>query len=80
MDVQTQRALAHPKRTEILGYLLQQRGREGMGEGELADSLDLAAPQVRYHLTVLCDAHLISHTDDLQSGAVGRYVAVPAGK
>jgi predicted ArsR family transcriptional regulator len=80
MDVRTQRALAHPKRTEILGYLTHKRDEEGTDADELSDSLDLAAAQVKYHLTVLCDAHLISHTDDLQSGAVGRYVAVPAGK
>jgi predicted ArsR family transcriptional regulator len=80
MDLQTQRALTHPKRTEILAYLMQKRGEEGTGEGELADSLDLAAAQVKYHLTVLCDADLISHTGDLQPGTLGGYAAIPAGK
>jgi DNA-binding transcriptional ArsR family regulator len=77
MDVRTQRVLAHPKRTEILGCLVQ---KEGADAGELADSLDLATAQVEYHLTVLRDADLISPTDGLRSEAAGRYVAVPGGK
>jgi DNA-binding transcriptional ArsR family regulator len=59
MDVQTQRALAHPKRTEILGYLKQKRGKEGADGSELADSLGLSKVQVKYHLAVLRDADLI---------------------
>jgi len=58
MDVQTQRALAHPKRTEILGYL-KQKGKEGADRGELADSLGLSKVQLKYHLAVLRDADLI---------------------
>jgi len=58
MDVQKQRALAHPKRTEILDYL-KPRGKEGTGRGELADSLGLSKAQLKYHLAVLRDADLI---------------------
>ncbi len=56
MDVQTQRALAHPKRTEILSYLKQKRGGD---RSELADSLGLSGVQLKYHLAVLRDADLI---------------------
>lgn len=59
MDVQTQRALAHPKRTEILGYLTQKRGRGSADENQLADSLGLSKVQLKYHLAILRDADLI---------------------
>ncbi len=75
MDVQIQRVLAHSKRTEILGYLMQKKGGEGTDESELVDSLGLKTAEVKYHLTVLRHANLISHTDDLKPGAAERYVA-----
>jgi predicted ArsR family transcriptional regulator len=81
MDTQTQRALAHPRRTEILGYLIQKQGEGGTDESELADSLGLTTAKAKYHLTVLCDADLISHTFARDLGATERYVAgVSAGK
>jgi DNA-binding transcriptional ArsR family regulator len=76
MDVQTQMALAHPRRRAILGYLMQKKG-EGTGESELADFLGLTIAKVGYHLTVLRDADLILHADDSGPGAAERYV--PAG-
>jgi DNA-binding transcriptional ArsR family regulator len=81
MDVQTQRALAHPKRIEILGYLMRKGGADGTDGSELVDSLDLARAKVRYHLAVLGHADLISHTDDRDPSPAGRYIAAaPAGK
>jgi DNA-binding transcriptional ArsR family regulator len=59
MDAQTQRALAHPKRAEILGYLMQKKGGRGADENDLADSLGLSTVKVKYHLAVLRDADLI---------------------
>jgi DNA-binding transcriptional ArsR family regulator len=48
-------ALLHPKRLEILGYLVQKG--TATDEEELAEALDLGAALVRYHLSVLrhCD-------------------------
>ncbi len=59
MDVQTQRALAHPKRTEILGYLMQKGSKGGADENQLADALGLPRIQLKYHLAILRDADLI---------------------
>jgi DNA-binding transcriptional ArsR family regulator len=83
MDVQIKRALAHPRRLEIFGYLVQKMGagERGASEFELAVALGMAGAKVKYHLTVLRDADLISHTDDFIPGAPDRYMAVvPAGK
>lgn len=77
------RALTHPKRAEILACLMQKMvlGGEGADEVELADALSLTRTKVRYHLTVLADADLISPADDSRPGAPERYVApLPAGK
>jgi predicted ArsR family transcriptional regulator len=78
MDAQAQRALAHPKRTEILGYLVQKREGTGTDENELADSLGLTTTKVKYHLTVLHDADLISHANDRDTGPTERYIAAAA--
>jgi hypothetical protein len=78
MDAQIQRALAHPKRTEILDYLMQKKGNKCTDEDELADSLDLITAEVKYHLTVLLYADLISY--DLESGAAERYVAAASAR
>ena len=83
MDVQIKRALAHPRRLEIFGYLVQKMGagEQGAGEFELAVDLGMASAKVKYHLTVLRDADLISHTDDFIPGVPDRYMAVvPASK
>lgn len=83
MDVQIKKALGHPKRTEILGYLMQTMGvaEQGADEVELADALGMTSAKVRYHLTVLCDADLISRTDDSKPGIPDRYIACsPSGQ
>ena len=66
------RALGHPKRLEILGYLTQKGGAD---EGELVEALDLSAPRLGYHLSVLGNADLIVHLEERERGAAGRYVA-----
>jgi DNA-binding transcriptional ArsR family regulator len=75
MGTQIQRALRHPRRTEILLYLMQREGSEGTDEDELADSLGLKAARVRYHLTVLRDADLISRADERGPSTSERYLA-----
>jgi predicted ArsR family transcriptional regulator len=83
MDVQIKRALAHPTRTEIFGYLIEKMGvgEQGVDEAELASALGLTSAKVKYHLTVLHDADLIAHADDAKPGAPDRYIAAaPAGK
>jgi DNA-binding transcriptional ArsR family regulator len=73
-DSVIKRALSHPKRLEMLGYL-RQKGT-GTDEAELVTALDLATPRVRYHLSVLQSAGLVSHVDDRKQGTTDRYVAV----
>lgn len=70
-DPVLERALSHPKRLEMLGYLRQKRGM-GTDEAELVEALELSAPKVGYHLLVLQSANLIAHVDDLEQG---RYIA-----
>lgn len=74
MDPLLQRALSHPRRLAMLGYLMQKRS-EGTEEAELADALDLAPAKVRYHLKVLCEADLIAHTEDREPATAARYIA-----
>jgi DNA-binding transcriptional ArsR family regulator len=59
------RALGHPKRLEIFGYLTQKGAAD---EAELVEALDLAAPRVRYHLSVLQSAELIAHVAGGEAG------------
>ena len=66
------RALGHPKRLEIFGYLTQKGGAD---ETELVEVLGLTAPTVRYHLSVLEDADLIANVKDRGLGSTDRYVA-----
>jgi DNA-binding transcriptional ArsR family regulator len=70
-DPVLERALSHPKRLAMLGYLMEQRGT-GTDEEELVEALDLSPPRVKYHLLVLQSADLIAHVDDLEQG---RYIA-----
>lgn len=65
-------ALLHPRRLAILDYL--GADRVGIGEDELAAALDLTVAQVRYHLKVLAQAHLVSAVDeDWTRRAGGRF-------
>jgi DNA-binding transcriptional ArsR family regulator len=73
MGTQIQRALRHPRRTEILLYLMQKD--EGTDEDELARFLDLTIAKVRYHLMVLRDADLISRADERGPSTSERYLA-----
>jgi DNA-binding transcriptional ArsR family regulator len=70
-DPVLERALSHPKRLEMLGYLAQKKG-VGTDEAELIEALDLALPRVKYHLLVLQSADLIAHVG---RETAGRYVA-----
>jgi DNA-binding transcriptional ArsR family regulator len=67
------RALGHPKRLEICGFLTREGGAD---EAELAEALSLTAPVVSYHLTVLRDADLIVRVEDGDHGQSGHsYIA-----
>jgi DNA-binding transcriptional ArsR family regulator len=66
------RALSHPKRLEMLGYL-RQKGT--VTEAELIAALDLAGPRVKYHLLVLQSASLIAHVEGRERETTDRYVA-----
>jgi len=65
------RALAHPRRLEILSFLTQKRGGT---EADLADGLGLTFPVVAYHLKVLAGADLVADTESPEPGATDRYV------
>ncbi|MGE5283008.1 MAG: ArsR/SmtB family transcription factor [Chloroflexota bacterium] len=65
------RALAHPRRLEILSFLTQKRG---CAEAHMADELGLAFPLVAYHVRVLESADLVADTENPEQGATDRYV------
>lgn len=71
VDPVLEQALSHPKRLDILGYLMKKRGT-GTDEKELVEALGLLVPGVKYHLLVLQGAGLIAHADGLEHG---RYIA-----
>ncbi len=73
-DPVLERALSHPKRLEMLGYLMQKKGTV-TDEAELVEALDLSTPRVKYHLLVLQSADLIAHVDVLEQGTTSRYIA-----
>lgn len=69
------RAVRHPKRLEMLGYLA---GRKiGTGDAELANALGLSLPLTKYHLKVLQGADLVAHVEN--SGTADRYVVAATG-
>jgi DNA-binding transcriptional ArsR family regulator len=70
-DPVLKRALSHPRRLEVLDYLMQKK-EAGTGEAELAEALDLSSPRVGYHLLVLQNADLIVPVADREQG---RYIA-----
>jgi DNA-binding transcriptional ArsR family regulator len=78
MELWIQRALSHPRRRGVLGYLLQKGEHSGTSEDELATAFGMGIRIVEYHLKVLRDAHLIAHVDDERKAghAQRSYVAV----
>ena len=50
-DPVLEQALSHPKRLDILGYLMKKRGT-GTDEKELVEALGLPVSSVKYHLLV----------------------------
>ena len=76
MNTQIQRALSHPKRTEILGFLMQKRDATGASKEEIAAACDIGGRALEYHLKVLQGADLIARSDGEQAwGAERSYVA-----
>lgn len=76
MDTQVRRALSHPKRTEILGYLVRKRDGAGATEVELAIAFGMGRRVVEYHMKVLGGADLIARFDGKQTPDVDHsYVA-----
>ena len=74
MDAKTQRAMSHPRRTEIFGLLTQRKG--GTSEDELAAKFGMGIRLVEYHVKVLHDADLIARLDERGPGDAGHsYVA-----
>lgn len=75
-ELALKRALEHPKRLEIFGYLTQEGGAD---EAELVAALDLTALRARYHLTVLQDAHLVVRMEGVDRGkTTSSYLAASA--
>jgi DNA-binding transcriptional ArsR family regulator len=76
-DTALKRAIRHPKRLELLGYLAGKKS--GTEEDELAEVLGLTPPLVKYHLGVLQSADLVAYVEESARGAADRYiVAVPS--
>ncbi len=71
-DTALKRAVRHPKRLELLGYLAGKQG--GMEEDELAEALGLTPPLVKYHLGVLQSADLVAHAEDVAQETPDCYV------
>jgi predicted ArsR family transcriptional regulator len=62
----------------MLSYLMERR--EGVGEDELAAALGLTLHGVRYHLTVLRSADLVTVVDRPASSATDRQVVAAVGR
>lgn len=76
-DTALKRAVRHPKRLELLGYLAGKKS--GTEEKELAEVLGLTPPLVKYHLKVLRSADLVARVEEFARGAADRYiVAAPS--
>lgn len=68
-DPVLKRALSHPKRLAMLGYLVEKR-RTGTDEEELVEALGLPISRVKYHLWVLQSADVITRVDDPAQGYI----------
>lgn len=66
------RAVRHPKRLEMLGYLAGEEA--GIDEVKLAEALGLNPLLVKYHLKVLRRADLVVSVDR-EPGASEHYIA-----
>jgi len=71
------RALAHPRRLEILSFLAQKRGGTG---ADLADGLGLTAALVVYHLKVLKSVDLVADTGGPEQDTAERYVVATSAR
>jgi len=75
-EIVLKRAVRHPKRLELLGYLAGKKS--GTEEDELAEVLGLTPPLVKYHLEVLRSADLVAHVEESAGGADRYIVAAPS--
>ncbi len=71
-DTALKRAVDHPKRLELLGYLAGKKS--GTEEDELAEVLGLTLPLVRYHLGILQSADLVAHVGDSAREVADHYI------
>ena len=71
------RAVSHPKRLEMLGYLAGKK--TGIDQVELAKALGLSLPLVQYHLGVLHCADMVTPVEDSESGTIDCFVVVTGG-
>jgi DNA-binding transcriptional ArsR family regulator len=78
IDPRLRGAVLHPRRIEILSYLL--RKRDGTRELELGKALGLPFPQVEYHLKVLREADLIAQLEARQGREKAGRSFVAAGQ
>jgi DNA-binding transcriptional ArsR family regulator len=65
-------ALGHPKRLEILLFLLAQKSGD---EIELTKALEDTLPRIKYHLEVLRSADMVAHVAESTQRRADRYVA-----
>jgi DNA-binding transcriptional ArsR family regulator len=73
-DTALKRAVSHPRRLEMLGYLAGEKA--GIDQVELAEALGLGLPLVKYHLGVLYCADMVTPVEGSESGTIDRYVVV----
>ena len=76
-EIALKRAVRHPRRLELLGYLAG--SKSGMEGVELAEALGLTLPLVKYHLGVLRSADLVAYVEDAEPETTDRYVVALAG-
>ena len=73
-DTALKRAVSHPKRLEMLGYLAGKK--TGIDRVGLAEALGLNLSLVKYHLGVLCSADMVAYVEGPEPGTIDRYVVV----
>jgi len=61
-DTALKRAVRHPRRLQILGFLAGSEA--GRDESDLAEALGEPPARLRYHLKVLQSADLVAHVGD----------------